>query len=106
MSKSDYSDYLENTRQTLNRVMNQRRWSQREVARKCNLHRNEISSILSGEKRDLRLSTIINIADGLGLPLSAVIGENEPMDSESNRFILKLYDVLKEYIKDIESAAV
>lgn len=101
MSKNDYSDYLENTRQMLNRVMNQRRWSQREVARKCNLHRNEISSILSGEKRDLRLSTIINIADGLGLPLSTLIGANEPLDTKSNQFILNLYVALGEYVKEI-----
>lgn len=103
MSKNDYSDYLENTRQTLLRVMNQKRWSQREVARKCHLHRNEIAGILSGEKRDARLSTIVNIADGLELPLSTVIGTNEPLGTESNQFILKLYAVLGEYVKEIGS---
>lgn len=98
MSKYDYADYLENTRQTLLRVMNQKRWSQREVARKCHLHRNEISGILSGEKRDIRLSTITNIAEGLGLPLSAVIGVS---DDSSNQLILKLYSILGEYVKEI-----
>lgn len=98
MSKYDYVDYLENTRQTLNRVMNQKRWSQREVARKCNLHRNEISSILSGDKRDLKFSTLINIANGLGLPLSTVIGAS---DDSSNQLILKLYSILGEYVKEI-----
>lgn len=102
MSKNDYSDYLENTRQTLLRVMNQKRWSQREIARKCNLHRNEIGNILNGEKKDIRLSTITNIAEGLGLPLSNVIGaDKELLDTESNRFILKLYAVLDEYVKEI-----
>lgn len=103
MPKYDYTDYLENTRQVLNRVMNQKRWSQREVARKCHLHRNEISGILNGEKKDLKLSTITNIAEGLGLPLSTVIGANETLDSESNQFIMKLYVALGEYIREIDN---
>lgn len=101
MSKNDYSDYLENIRQTLLRVMNQRQRGQREIARRCNPHRNEISSILSGEKRDARLSTIVNIADGLGLPLSALIGANESPDSESSTLILKLHAVLSKHDKGI-----
>lgn len=98
-------DYLKNTRETLIRVMNEKSLSQREVARKCNLHRNEVAYILNGEKRDLKLSTISSIAEGLGLPISKVIGERPQANAESNQFILKLYATLGEYIKEIKGTA-
>lgn len=98
-------DYLKNTRETLIRVMNEKSLSQREVARKCNLHRNEVAYILNGEKRDLKLSTVCAIAEGLGLPISKVIGERQQATAESHQFILKLYDTLGEYIKGISGTA-
>lgn len=92
-------DYLKHTRETLISVMNERGLSQREVARRCNLHRNEVAYILSGEKRDLKLSTISAIAAGLGLPISMVIGEQATPNDEGNRLILNLYDTLGAYIR-------
>lgn len=45
------------------------------LARKCGLTENGLLYIISGKRKNIRLSTIIKISEGIKIPISKLIGE-------------------------------
>lgn len=61
-------------RETIFLVMREQHWSLRKTADACGMTYRGLQSILNREQNDVKLSTLLKIADGLGKPLSTLVG--------------------------------
>ena len=64
---------MENLRKNLRAEMKRRKYSAVRMAIECNLTYDVFLHILHGRDRDIRLSTLSKIADGLGKPAETLL---------------------------------
>lgn len=68
--------YMKVLRNQILKEMNSKDWSITRLSVECGISARELSYILSGKKEGLRFSTLVKISDGIGKPVSFLIGEN------------------------------
>lgn len=89
---------LQNIRTYILVTMEKRGWNIAETAIRCDMSYRTFQSILYGERKDIKLSTLIRVANALDVPLSEMIGGEEEQ-RERDVFILKgVYATLKNYM--------
>lgn len=67
------------------------------------ISRNELSAILNC-KKDVKLSTLVKIADGIGCPVSCLISREEKKRRDAEDIVLRLYIDLKNIFREGDSA--
>ncbi len=55
-------------------VMGKQNWSLQTTANFCGVSYRGLQGILNQEQKDIKLSTLVKIADGLGKPISTLVG--------------------------------
>ena len=79
-------------------AMNERGWSLTTAADFCGVSRGEMGKILSGKNKDIRLSTIVKISQGIEKPLLYLIGENRNLE-EGEELMVKLHKSIGDYLR-------
>lgn len=69
--------YLKNIKNGIYSSMAKEDLSLSMLAQKCGLTENGLLYIISGKRKNIRLSTIIKISEGTKIPISKLIGECE-----------------------------
>lgn len=54
--------------------LNKKDWSLQKMADFCGISRGTLEGILNRKRNDIKLSTLVKIADGLGKPISTLVG--------------------------------
>lgn len=69
-------ELTEKLRQEIFLTMGRKDWSLQKTANVCGMSRRGLQNILDYRRRnfDIKLSTLLKIADGLGKPISAFVG--------------------------------
>lgn len=89
---------LRNVRTCILVTMEKRGWNIAETAIRCDMSYRNFQSILYGERKDIKLSTLVRIANTFDVPLSEMIG-GEEAQKEKDVWILKgVYATLKNYM--------
>lgn len=90
---------LNTLRDRLYSVMGKNNWSLTQMANECGISYRELQQILYKQNKDIRLSTLIRISDGLGIPLISLVDVEEMRKEENTEFINKLYLDMKNYLR-------
>ena len=81
-------------------VMDKNNWSITRLSVECGISARELSYILSGKKIDIRLSTVMKIAEGIERPVSCLISEEGLNKYKNEALIYKLYAEIGNYINE------
>ncbi len=92
-------DCLKALRERLYAVMRKNDWTLTRLSNECGVSYRELQQILYNQNKDIRLSTLIRISDGLGVPLISLVDMEEMRKEENAEFISKLYSDMKEYLR-------
>ena len=76
---------MENLRSNLRAEMKHRRFTEVRMAIECNLPYDTFCNILRYKNRDIRLSTLSRIADGLGKPAETLLTYSEDTEKGGAR---------------------
>lgn len=90
---------LKTLRDRLYSVMGKKNWTLVQMATECGISYRELQQILYNQNKDIRLSTLIRISEGLGVPLISLVDVEEMRKEENAEFISKLYSDMKEYLR-------
>jgi len=92
-------DCLKALRERLYAVMGKNDWTLTRLSNECGVSYRELQQILYKQNKDVRLSTLVRISDGLGIPLISLVDMEEMRKEENAEFIRKLYSDMKEYLR-------
>lgn len=91
--------YMENLRKSLYEAMERNGWTQAMAAIQCDMSRNGIFYILSRrDKTDIKLSTIVKIANRLDMPISKLLGEDLEINRKAEQAIWDICRIAKSHI--------
>lgn len=91
---------LKNISDQLYKSIAEHGWSVAVTAELLGIHRNELYGILNC-KRDIRLSTLMRISDGLEKPVSVLISPEEAIRLENEEVLKKVYRDLGQQLKKV-----
>ncbi|EOS48343.1 hypothetical protein C810_01433 [Lachnospiraceae bacterium A2] len=89
---------MENLRHQLLRYMGRTGCSMKRMSQECGISIRELNYILDGKKKDIRLSTVVRISEGIRKPLPCLISEEESKKYENIMFIHKLHAEISGYV--------
>lgn len=55
-------------------ALNKKDWSLQTMADFCGVSRGELGNLLNRGQKDIKLSTLVKISEGLGKPISTLVG--------------------------------
>lgn len=84
-------EYLEVLREQLYSIMRKNDWSIVTLSKKCKVSYREIQNILYRKTKDIRLSTLIHIAQGINKPVSYLIHLEAGKKEDKEEILNKLY---------------
>ncbi len=92
---------MENLRQQLFRHMSRTGCSMKHMSEECGISLRELNYILDGKKKDIRLSTVVRISEGIRRPVTCLISEEESNKYENVMFIHKLHTEISGYVDKV-----
>lgn len=95
-------EYMNTIRINLLGEMGEKGWTNMMASIQCDVSERSINYILSGKAKDIKLSTIAKIAEGIGKPVSAIINPKETRKSDNEEFLKKVCVDLKRQLQKIE----
>ncbi len=86
-------------REQILEVLNRKHWTVTRLAVECGISTREINLILSGKKKGICLSTLVQISEGTGIPIACLISAKEAQNHEDKMFIQRLNIQIGNYVK-------
>lgn len=99
-------EYLEVLREQLYSVMRKNDWSVTKLSAECNVSYREMQNILYLKVKDIKVSTLVRIAEGTNKPISCLIYPEDMRKAEKEEILNKLYVQIKkslDKVRHIES---
>lgn len=84
-------EYLEVLREQLYSIMRKNDWSTARLSKECNVSYHEIQNILYRKTKDIRLSTLVRISQGINKPVSCLIYLEASKKEDKEEILNKLY---------------
>lgn len=92
-------DCMKTIREKLYAVIRKNDWTLTRMSIECGISYRGLQQILYSQNKDVRLSTLIRISDGLGISLISLVDEKGAKEEENAEFISRLYLDTKNYLR-------
>lgn len=92
-------EYLREIRENLFDIMRKKGWSNTELAIQCGISTRQMSWIMNGEGKDIKLSTLIKISKGVGKSPAQLISRGQFEKEKNEEALRKIHMDLITYLR-------
>lgn len=85
----------------LTSAMYKNNWSITRLSIECGVSCNTLSPILYGRNKSIKLDTLVRISQGLNIPISQLINEEEQIEESNKEFLLETYRALRQQLRKV-----